>query len=126
MVGNLQIQTLSRFFPQEGKEGIQALENVSLDIQPGSFVSLIGPSGCGKSTLLRMISGLDHPDEGQVFLDGKKVIGPGADRGFMFQEHNLFPWMDIYDNVAFGLRARNMYKGHEQEVDRILENGGTG
>ena len=121
MVGSLQIQALSRYFPQEGKEGVQALAKVSLDIQPGSFVSLIGPSGCGKSTLLRMISGLDHPDEGQVFLDGKKVTGPGADRGFMFQEHNLFPWMDIYDNVAFGLRARNLYKGHEQEVDRILE-----
>ena len=69
MVGSLQIQALSRYFPQEGKEGVQALAKVSLDIQPGSFVSLIGPSGCGKSTLLRMISGLDHPDDLKFIRD---------------------------------------------------------
>lgn len=121
MVGNLQIQHVSRFFPQANGEGVQALEDISLHIKPGSFVSLIGPSGCGKSTLLRMIAGLDQPDEGQVLLDDDVITKPGADRGFMFQEHNLFPWMNIYDNVAFGLRARNLYNEQKDEVDRILE-----
>ena len=107
-------------------ERITALDNVSLEIPSGSFVSLIGPSGCGKSTLLRLISGLIPMDEGELTLDGVPVTAPGADRGFMFQEHTLFPWLSIYDNIAFGLRARGIYKQEKDRVDEFIEMVGPG
>ena len=110
MVGNISISGVSKHFINPTGERITALDNVSLEIPSGSFVSLIGPSGCGKSTLLRLISGLIQMDEGELTLDGVPVTAPGADRGFMFQEHTLFPWLSIYDNIAFGLRARGIYK----------------
>ena len=87
----------------------------------GSFVSLIGPSGCGKSTLLRLISGLIPMDDGSLTLDDAPIKAPGADRGFMFQEHTLFPWLSIYDNIAFGLRARGIYKQEKDRVDEFIE-----
>ena len=85
MVGSISISGVSKHFINPSGERITALDNVSLDIPAGSFVSLIGPSGCGKSTLLRLISGLIPMDEGSLTLDGVPVIAPGADRGFMFQ-----------------------------------------
>ena len=95
----------------------------SLDIPAGSFVSLIVPSGCGKSTLLRLISGLIPMDDGSLTLDGTPIKAPGADRGFMFQEHTLFPWLSIYDNIAFGLRARGIYKQGKGPRRRIYRDG---
>ena len=103
----------------DGVENV--LEHFSLDIPAGSFVSLIGPSGCGKSTLLRLISGLIPMDDGSLTLDGTPIKAPGADRGFMFQEHTLFPWLSIYDNIAFGLRARGIYKQEKDRVDEFIE-----
>ncbi len=121
MVGSLELKNIHRRFSSPGRETVTALEDVSLSIAPGSFVSLIGPSGCGKSTLLRLISGLDFPDGGAVLLDGQPVEAPGADRGFMFQEHTLFPWLTIYENVAFGLRARKIFRENRSAVDDMLE-----
>ena len=95
MVGNISISGVSKHFINPTGERITALDNVSLEIPSGSFVSLIGPSGCGKSTLLRLISGLIQMDEGELTLDGVPVTAPGADRGFMFQEHTLFPWQGL-------------------------------
>lgn len=118
MVGSIALSHIEKFFPAAAGEGTQALSDVTLDIRPGSFISLIGPSGCGKSTLLRLISGLDTPTNGSAALDGETIHGAGADRGFMFQEHNLFPWLNLYENIAFGLRARGLY---EQEKERIPE-----
>ncbi|WP_301861197.1 ABC transporter ATP-binding protein [uncultured Megasphaera sp.] len=120
MVGGIQIQAVDKNFVNASNETVQALSDVSLTIHPGSFVSIIGPSGCGKSTLLRLISGLSHPDKGRIVLDDKQISSPGDDRGFMFQEHNLFPWLTIYDNIAFGLRARKLYKKNKQKVADIL------
>ncbi len=99
----------------------RARQCVAFDIPAGSFVSLIGPSGCGKSTLLRLISGLIPMDDGSLTLDGTPIKAPGADRGFMFQEHTLFPWLSIYDNIAFGLRARGIYKQEKDRVDEFIE-----
>lgn len=125
MVGSISISGISKHFVNPTGERITALDNVSLDIPAGSFVALIGPSGCGKSTLLRLISGLIPMDDGSLTLDGTPINAPGADRGFMFQEHTLFPWLSIYDNIAFGLRARGIYKQEKDRVDEFIEMVGS-
>ncbi|MDR1820797.1 MAG: ABC transporter ATP-binding protein [Oscillospiraceae bacterium] len=81
-----------------------ALDNVSFDIKEGQFVSIVGSSGCGKSTLLSVLEGLLAPSDGAVFVDGKEITGPGLDRGVVFQQYSLFPWMTARQNVVFGLR----------------------
>ncbi|MBQ2315378.1 MAG: ABC transporter ATP-binding protein [Treponema sp.] len=116
MVGSIQIQNVNKSF-----DDVRVLNNFSLDIAPGSFVSLIGPSGCGKSTLLRIIGGLEKQYEGAVFLDNEKITKAGSDRGFAFQGSNLFPWLTVQNNVAFGLKARKLYKEHKQDVHDILK-----
>lgn len=83
-----------------------ALEDISLQVGEGDFVCLVGPSGCGKSTLLSIIAGLEKPDKGQVLADGKPVCEPGRDRMVMFQESALFPWLDVMNNVLFGLKLK--------------------
>ena len=121
MAGTIQIQNVSKIFTNPQGETVQALDTVSLTIEAGSFVSLIGPSGCGKSTLLRLIAGLAHPDSGSISIDGAAITSPGVDRGFMFQDHNLFPWLSIYDNIAFGLRARGIYETAKGRVQDYIE-----
>ncbi len=121
MVGSIKISNVGKQFTNKSGEIVTALHDINLNIEPGSFVSLIGPSGCGKSTLLRLIAGLITADAGSVELDGQKVTAPGFERGFMFQEHNLFPWLSIYDNVAFGLKARKIFKDEKKRVDEYIE-----
>lgn len=102
-------------------ETVQALNGVNLTINQGDFICLIGPSGCGKSTMLRILAGLDHPTEGAVYLDDVKITKPGCDRGLVFQEHNLFPWLTIYENVAYGLKARHIYKEKKDSVNEFIK-----
>lgn len=97
-----------------------ALKNLDTEIKPGEFVCLIGPSGCGKSTFLRLVAGLSDPNEGDIFLDGKPIKGPGYERGLVFQDPTLFPWLTIYDNVAYGLKIRHVYKEHKKEVEEFI------
>src|SRR5205085_5350532 len=85
---------------------IQALDDVSLHVDPGEFICLVGPSGCGKSTLLDIIAGLTKPDSGRVSADGQPVEGPGRHRLVMFQVSALFPWLTVFGNVMFGLKLR--------------------
>jgi NitT/TauT family transport system ATP-binding protein len=85
---------------------ITALDNVSLTVAEGEFVCLVGPSGCGKSTLLNLIAGLDTADSGTLQTDGQPITGTGRDRMVMFQEHALFPWLDVMGNVLFGLKLK--------------------
>ncbi len=85
---------------------VSALENISLVIQEGEFACLIGPSGCGKSTLLNLIAGLDFPDQGTILANDYRIIEPGSDRMVMFQESALFPWLNVFDNVLFGLKLK--------------------
>jgi len=85
---------------------VEALDNISLQVNEGQFVCLVGRSGCGKSTLLSIIAGLEKPDSGRVLADGKSVTEPGADRMMMFQESALFPWLNVMGNVLFGLKLK--------------------
>ena len=80
------------------------------------FITILGPSGCGKSTLLRIVAGLDHQTAGEVLLDGRRIEGPGADRGMVFQSYTLFPWLNVLDNVCFGLRARGLPRAQQLEL----------
>ena len=83
---------------------IQALENISLVLADGEFVSVVGASGCGKSTLLRIVAGLERASAGELILDGAPLLGPGKDRGMVFQQYTLYPWLSALDNIEFGLR----------------------
>ncbi len=116
MVGNIEIHNVNKSF-----DDVHVLNDFSLDVRPGSFVSLIGPSGCGKSTLLRIIGGLEKQYDGTVILDGERVTRAGSDRGFAFQGSNLFPWLTVQGNVAFGLKARKIYKEKKQDVMDIIK-----
>ncbi len=121
MVGKIEIKNVHKEFVNPDGSKVTALNDVNLTIEPGSFVSLIGPSGCGKTTLLRAIAGLNPADSGGIYLDGQEIREPGENLGYAFQQANLFPWLTIYDNIAFGLRARKVYKEQKDEVDRFIE-----
>ena len=92
-----------------------ALQATDLDVDENAFITILGPSGCGKSTLLRIVAGLDRQTAGEVLLDGRRIEGPGADRGMVFQSYTLFPWLTVLDNVCFGLRERGLPR--EQQLD---------
>jgi NitT/TauT family transport system ATP-binding protein len=93
-----------------GTQVVAALEPVNLEIREGEFVVFVGPSGCGKSTLLNIIAGFEDVSEGEITLDGKPVEGPHYDRLMMFQEHGLFPWLNVIQNVMFGLKRQFRFK----------------
>jgi len=100
--GHLVLRNISKHFAT--KEGdLHVLDNINLSIRDGEFISIIGGSGCGKSTLLRIIGGLETIYDGDLKLGGAPVLGPGLDRGVVFQEHRLLPWLTVWDNIAFGL-----------------------
>lgn len=91
------------------------LKNVCLDIRGGEFVSLLGPSGCGKTTLLTIIAGFQQPNAGGVWFNGRTVSRPGPDRGFVFQDFALFPWMTVKQNILFPMKQQNLPKAQQQE-----------
>jgi ABC-type nitrate/sulfonate/bicarbonate transport system ATPase subunit len=93
-----------------------ALQATDLLVAENDFITILGPSGCGKSTLLRIVAGLDHPTAGEVQLDGRRITGPGADRGMVFQSYTLFPWLTVLDNVCFGLRERGLPRARQFEI----------
>ena len=102
-----------------GRNGeMVALNGVDLDIHENEFVCVVGPSGCGKSTLLNIIGGLESPTEGQVLVDGKPVQGPGPDRGIVFQQYALFPWLTVEKNVQFGLKLQGKSNEEAEEIAR--------
>jgi NitT/TauT family transport system ATP-binding protein len=102
---------------------IEALQPISADIRAGEFVVFFGPSGCGKSTLLNLIAGFEDPSEGEIALDGTRVLGPHHDRLMLFQEHGLFPWLNVIENVLFGLRRQFRFKpkARRQKARQFLQ-----
>ena len=101
-----------------GDDEVEALAPVDLAIPRGEFVCMIGASGCGKSTLLRIIAGFEEPTTGEVAIDGKPVTGPGSDRGMVFQDYALFPWMTVRQNISFGPRQRHLAR---EEIEKTTD-----
>ena len=114
----LTVRGVSRSFASNDKRGAPtlALQATDLAVGENDFVTILGPSGCGKSTLLRIVAGLDHPTAGSVELEGRRIEGPGADRGMVFQSYTLFPWLTVLDNVCFGLRERGLARAEQLEI----------
>lgn len=114
---SLEIRGLNKVYEVEGR-ALPVLQDVELSIAAGEFVSIVGASGCGKSTLLRLIVGLEGEYEGQVLLGGRPVRGPGLERGIVFQEHRLFPWLTVEKNVAMGLLNAGLPQARRDEAVR--------
>ena len=112
----LEIRNLSISFSSRPR--VRAVDDVSLAVVPGETACLLGPSGCGKSSLLRAIAGFIRPDSGQVLVDGRVVEEPGPDRGMVFQEYALFPWLTASRNIEFGLRRRILDRAERRNVAR--------
>ena len=113
------VEEVSKSYVRRRAEPVQALHQVSLHVEHGELVCLLGASGCGKSTLLSIIGGLEEPSAGVVRIDDEVVIGPGADRGMVFQGYSLFPWMSVARNVAFGLEVAGIDRA--ERAERVTE-----
>jgi ABC-type nitrate/sulfonate/bicarbonate transport system ATPase subunit len=121
-VPSLRVREVSKSFPAPDNPLARrlVLKSVSLSLAVGELVSLIGPSGCGKSTLLRLIAGLDSPDSGELFIGSEPITGPNAERGLVFQDPNLFPWLTVRRNIEAGLVARGVLKEQGHEVKDFM------
>ena len=118
----LRVINVSKSFPapESSEASVLALDAVSLSVGAGELVSLIGPSGCGKSTLLRLIAGLDSANAGELFVGAELIAAPSAERGLVFQDPNLFPWLTVRRNIQSGLVARNVLHEKRHEVDEFM------
>jgi len=114
----LSIRGVSRSFAPTSRHGAPtlALQATDLAVAENDFITILGPSGCGKSTLLRIVAGLDRQTSGEVMLEGRRLAGPGADRGMVFQSYTLFPWLTVRDNVCFGLNERGLPRAQQLEI----------
>jgi NitT/TauT family transport system ATP-binding protein len=119
-MSHITIQNVHKVFQSGGQE-VHALQAIDLEIPRGEFICLLGPSGCGKSTLLNAVAGFSLPSAGTITVDGVPITDPGPDRGMVFQEYALFPWMTVAQNVAFGLQIKKAAApAIEQKVDELL------
>lgn len=109
----LKLNSINKTFTNTDKE---TLQDISLEVEKGEFICIVGPSGCGKSTLLNLVAGLDVPTSGEIILDGQQITGPGPDRIVMFQEAALYPWLNVIENVMFGLDAAGHTKKEQLEI----------
>ncbi len=117
--GKVEISNLEVRFGK-GANVVEAVSNVTIDVKPGEFVSILGPSGCGKSTLLNVVAGFVKRSDGSVRVDGKEVNEPGAERGMVFQQYSLFPWMTVRKNVEFGLKMQGRQSNERETSARTL------
>jgi NitT/TauT family transport system ATP-binding protein len=119
-VSEIEIRGVKKVFGANGS-GVVALDGIDLDVARGEFVCLLGPSGCGKSTLLNAVAGFSLPTAGTIVAGGRRVTEPGPDRGMVFQEYALFPWMTVRANIGFGLEMRQETRERTREsVDALL------
>jgi NitT/TauT family transport system ATP-binding protein len=117
--GHVELRDVAIRFQARG-DSVDAVRDVSVQVRPGEFVSLIGPSGCGKSTLLNVAAGFLKPSAGQALLDGRPIVGPGSDRGVVFQQYSLFPWLTVRKNVEFGLKLQGLSAAERESQARTL------
>ncbi len=118
----LKLEDVSKSFAKiETDEVTHALTSVTTSMESGEFISMVGPSGCGKSTMLRLVAGLIKPTTGKLTVNGKEIGEPGPDRGMMFQKATLFPWLTVYDNIAFSLKMQGKLKGNEDKVEKMID-----
>lgn len=119
-MGTLQTTNVRMVYghPQSG-EGLVAIDRLSLTVGTGTFVSIVGPSGCGKTTFLKIVDGLLVPTAGQLLLDGRRINGPGPDRGMVFQDAALFPWFTVLRNAAYGLECQGLRPSEAQARARL-------
>jgi NitT/TauT family transport system ATP-binding protein len=106
----IKIENVSKTYIVPGGEDVVALDNINLDIVENEFICVVGPSGCGKTTLLNIIAGLETYDSGKVLMHNNPIIGPGPDRGVIFQQYALFPWMTVRKNIEFGMKFKKVPK----------------
>lgn len=122
-MGTISFRAVSKTY--EGQGGVRALDAVDFDVADGEFVALLGPSGCGKSTLLNILAGFEPLTEGAVHFDGSPVVRPGPDRGVVFQEASLLPWLSVWENVVFGPKVQRLAKSdYEPKARAILKTVG--
>jgi NitT/TauT family transport system ATP-binding protein len=117
-MSKVQLQDICLSYRSQRGERFLALDHINLDVAPGEFLCVVGPSGCGKSTLLHLIAGLQPQTSGQVLVDGQPVHGPGTDRIMIFQEHGLFPWLTVGQNVEFGMKMKGIGRAERVEKTR--------
>lgn len=111
----------------EGRTAVRALSDIDLETRPGEFLSILGPSGCGKSTIIGAVAGFTPVTSGEVLVDGERIRAPGPERGVVFQQHTLFPWKTVAENVEFGLKMRGIGKSQRRTSAReILHQVGLG
>ena len=119
---SLRLAHVSKSFEKiETDEVTHALNEINLTMDSGEFISLVGPSGCGKSTILRLVAGLIQPTTGKLTVDGKTITEPSPERGMVFQKPTLFPWLTVWDNIAFSLRMQGRLKGNKDKVERMIK-----
>jgi ABC-type nitrate/sulfonate/bicarbonate transport system ATPase subunit len=117
---SVSVRGVAKVFRTPEGGSVQALNSMTLSVEAGAMVALIGPSGCGKSTLLRLIAGLDQPSAGELLLGTEPINGPSAERGMMFQNSNLFPWLTVRRNIQSGLVACGVLRQRRHEVEDIM------
>jgi NitT/TauT family transport system ATP-binding protein len=117
-MGNISFRATAKTFP--GKVPVRALDDITLEINDGEFVALLGPSGCGKSTLLNLLAGFETRSGGELTFDGVAVERPGPDRGVVFQEASLFPWLNVWDNITFGPRVQGLKRDEYESRARAM------
>jgi ABC-type nitrate/sulfonate/bicarbonate transport system ATPase subunit len=119
---SLRVQEVGKSFLVPDAPGTNrlVLDGISFSVAAGELVSLVGPSGCGKSTLLRLIAGLDVPDSGESLVGIEKIVEPSAERGLVFQDPNLFPWLTVRRNIETGLAARGVLREKRNEVNEFM------
>ncbi|MEY4479522.1 MAG: hypothetical protein RLZZ267_200 [Bacillota bacterium] len=117
----ISIQSLNKTF-KTGKQSFQALHDINLTIKDNEFVTILGPSGCGKSTILRIVAGLEDATEGELKLDDVEIVGPGMERGMVFQGYTLFPWLTVRENIEYGMKLRNIPIMDRRAVSSYLLN----
>ncbi|HLJ49977.1 MAG TPA: ABC transporter ATP-binding protein [Bryobacteraceae bacterium] len=130
----IELRNVARSFLSPSGERIQAIHDINFVVEDafspegrdiGEFRVLLGPSGCGKSTILRLIAGLDHPDSGDVIVNGEPVTAPGRDRGMVFQKYTSFPWLTVAENIEYGMKINNVPKPErDKTVDHLIDDIG--